>query len=264
MILAKASSYLLRAVVAAVLLLESSIASAQWVEKSSTVTGTAAPGLVHRHIEVENSSGETAQVDLAVINARRNLFRLRLVDNPERSMDLADALPKAGCLAGTNGAYFDPEFAPMGLRVADGKLVRPLRKARLLTGIIVANPGSIRIMRLGEYSPKTTAEVAVQCGPLLVDAGHPVKGLEATRMARRTVAVVAGDTFALGICSEASLAGAGEIMSVIHPAENAKVSRALNLDGGSSTGFWFKSADGSVFSESEIKTVRDFLGIAPR
>ncbi len=201
MIPGRTRSYLFGAAVWAALFLASPIARAQWVEKSSAVTGTAGPGFVHRHIEVESSSGETAQVDLAVINVRRNLFRLRLVDNPDRAMDLADAMPRAGCLAGTNGGYFDPEFAPMGLRIENGQLVRPLRKARLLTGIILANPGSIRIIRLGEYSVKTKADVALQCGPLLVDGGHPVKGLERTRTARRTIALVAGDTFALGICS---------------------------------------------------------------
>ena len=249
---------------AALFLFTNTIAYAEWTEKSSTFAAAAAPGLVHRIITAESRSGEMAEVDLAEFNFRRGGFRLRLVDNADRSMDPSEAMAGSNCLAGTNGGYFDPDFAPMGLRIANGELVRPLRKARLLTGIIVANPGSIRILRFGEYSPKTKADVALQCGPLLVDSGQPVKGLDRTRLARRTVAVVAGDLFALGICSEASLADTGEIMSVIHLAGHAKVSRALNLDGGSSTAFWFRSDDGRTFSESETKTVRDFLGIAPR
>lgn len=236
-------------------------ARAEWLEKSSTVTATAGPGLVQRHITAENSSGDVANLDLAVMNFRRDAFRLRLVDNPSGDLDLAAAMEKSGCLSGTNGGYFDPDFAPMGLRVANGTVVRSLRRARLLTGIIVSSPGSIRIIRLGEYSPRTRADTALQCGPLLVDGGHAVRGLDNTRLARRTVALVAGDTFALGLCSEASLADTGSILAAIHPAENAKVSRALNLDGGSSSAFWFKAADGKIFSRSEIKTVRDFLGI---
>ncbi len=240
------------------------VVRADWLEKSSTVTETAAPGLVHRHITVENSSGDTAELDLAVMNIHRSGFRLRLIDNPEGNLDLSEALPRSGCLTGTNGGYFDPDFAPMGLRVANGAVVRPLRRARLLTGIIVSSADSIRILRLSEYSPKMKTDTALQCGPLLVDGGHPVKGLEHTRLARRTVALVAGDTFALGLCSEASLADTGSILTAIHPAENAKVSRALNLDGGSSSAFWFKSDDGKIFARSELKTVRDFLGIAPK
>ena len=47
-------------------------------------------------------------------------------------------------------------------------------------------------------------------------------------------------------------------------APNFKIHRALNLDGGSSSAFWFKRADGSVFSIPEQKTVRDFVAIVPK
>ncbi len=39
--------------------------------------------------------------------------------------------------------------------------------------------------------------------------------------------------------------------------------RALNLDGGSSTAFWF-AGKGDVFSIREAKSVRDFVAIVPR
>src|SRR5947209_423870 len=91
-------------------------AKGDWVEKSARVSGTATPGLVHRIITVESSSGETAEVDLAVFNFRRSALRLRLIDNPDRALDLSEAMAGSNCLAGTNGGYFDPEFEPMGLR----------------------------------------------------------------------------------------------------------------------------------------------------
>jgi hypothetical protein len=43
-------------------------------------------------------------------------------------------------------------------------------------------------------------------------------------------------------------------------ARDLKVQRALNLDGGSSSGFWFAGADG-VFTIREQKRVRDYLGV---
>jgi hypothetical protein len=43
-----------------------------------------------------------------------------------------------------------------------------------------------------------------------------------------------------------------------------KIQRALNLDGGSSSAFWFKRANGSAFSISEQKSVRDFVTIVPK
>src|ERR1700757_122192 len=101
----------------------SSIARAQWVEKSSTFAAAAAPGLIHRVLTAQNSSGEVAEIDLAEFNLRRSPFRLRLIDNGDRSMDLAEAMQRSGCLAGTNGGYFDPDFLPIGLRIANGLVV---------------------------------------------------------------------------------------------------------------------------------------------
>jgi hypothetical protein len=150
------------------------------------------------------------------------------------------------------------------LRIIDGKVVRPALRARLMTGVLLSAPGVIQILRLGEYSVHRKATAAVQCGPLLVEGGMPVKGLDRTRAARRTFALMAGDRAALGLCSETSLAGAAQILSALRLENGVKVSRALNLDGGSSSAFWFKRADGSIFSISEMKNVRDFIGVVPR
>jgi hypothetical protein len=43
-----------------------------------------------------------------------------------------------------------------------------------------------------------------------------------------------------------------------------RIERVLNLDGGSSSGFWFARENGSAFSIPEHKPVRDFVGIVPR
>ena len=48
------------------------------------------------------------------------------------------------------------------------------------------------------------------------------------------------------------------------PLGDFKIQRALNLDGGSSSAFWFRKNDGSAFSIAEEKTVRDFVGIVAR
>jgi hypothetical protein len=236
----------------------------QWIEKSSSAENSISPSLVHRHVELENASGDTAQLDLALAGAGKPGLSLRLIDNPGGSLDLAEAMTRSDCIAGVNGGYFDTDFLPMGLRVVNGKSVRPMRRARLLTGVLASGPGYVKIFRLNEYSPRAKANVAVQCGPLLVDAGHPVKGLEPTRLARRSFAFVGNRVFGVGVSSDLTLADAAAILSTIHLGENGKIARALNLDGGSSTAFWFKRENGSVISQSELKTVRDFVGIAPK
>jgi hypothetical protein len=47
-------------------------------------------------------------------------------------------------------------------------------------------------------------------------------------------------------------------------AADLKIQRAINLDGGSSSAFWFAQKNGSVFSIPEQKSVRDFVGVIPK
>jgi len=75
--------------------------------------------------------------------------------------------------------------------------------------------------------------------------------------------VGSGDKAALGFCSDVTLADLSSILAIVAIPE-FKIQRALNLDGGSSSAFWFKRGNGSVFSISEQKTVRDFVAIVPR
>jgi uncharacterized protein YigE (DUF2233 family) len=239
-------------------------ARGEWAITSTQAEASIVPGIEHRHVVLQESeSGEGATVDLAIFPAKSSA--LRVVDNADGEANLADAMPQNKCVAGVNGGYFDPNFAPIGLRVIDGKTVKPLVRARLLTGVLMSTSQGIRIARLSEYSKSAKPDAALECGPFLVDLGVAVRGLNDTRAARRTFAAVdRRDHAAFGICSSASLAGAGKILSSVALAPDFKIWRALNLDGGSSSAFWFKRKDGSAFAISEQKSVRDFVGVVPR
>jgi exopolysaccharide biosynthesis protein len=88
--------------------------------------------------------------------------------------------------------------------------------------------------------------------------------LNDTRRARRTFAAVDGNgRAALGVSSTVSLAQLGKILSLPDLGGKMKIVRALNLDGGSSTAFWFGGKD-EAYSIREAKSVRDFVAILPR
>jgi Phosphodiester glycosidase len=234
-------------------------ARAAWVEKENQSEPSLVPGVVHHHIVLEDTaSAEVAVLDLALFSP--NASRLRLIGNPDGEQRLAGVLSQGDYLAGSNGGYFDTGFAPLGLRIENSKIISPLVRGKLMTGVLAAWPGRVKIFRVSEFSTKLKPTVAIQCGPFLVDHGRPVKGLEANRAARRTfVATGAGDRAALGSCSEISLAGLGEILA--GSPGHFRIDRALNLDGGSSTAFWFRPREGNTFSIREQKPVRDFLAI---
>jgi hypothetical protein len=222
------------------------------------------PGVVHRHLVLEDSeTNQSVTIDLALFSTKS--CTLRVIDQPEAPRtDLAHAMQRERCLAGVNGGYFDPEYAPIGLLVSNGKIITPLQRARLLTGVLTASSRGVQILRVREFSRKQKSDAAIQCGPCLVDQSQRVRGLEAMRTARRTFAAAARvDRAALGFCSDVSLSELAEILATTRLADDFRIERALNLDGGSSSAFWV-ARDSSAFSVPEQKTVRDFVAIVPR
>jgi hypothetical protein len=219
-------------------------------------------GILHRHVLLENASaGERAVIDLAIFSTKS--CTLCVIQNEDDASNLAEAMTRGKCLAGVNGGYFDSNYAPIGLLIVDGKVFSPLQRARLLGGVLMASSRGVQIVRAGEYSRPPNPHAAIQCGPFLVDLGQRVRGLEATREARRTFAAIDRDGRAgLGFCSEISLAQLSAILA--GGVSDFKIDRALNLDGGSSSAFWFAGKDGSAFSIPEQKTVRDFVAVVAR
>ena len=238
-------------------------AGADWkVDSSQSERGTAS-GIEHRRIVFsETGTNEEATLDLALFSTKS--AAMRVIDNPTGENDLAAAMQETHGLAGVNGGYFDPQNAPVGLLIADGKLIAPFRKARLLSGVMIASKGRVELLRSSEYSSRKSATVALQCGPFLVDGGQTVAGLNDSRSARRTFVLTASsDRTALGFCSSVTLAELGHILATPRIAPDLKVQRALNFDGGSSSAFWFAGERGP-FSISEQKTVRDFVIVVPK
>jgi hypothetical protein len=236
------------------------IAQAQWIEKNSRDENSFDGRVVHRHIDLaESETDKRAMVDLALFSAKSS--KLRVIDNTDGAT-LSDAMRRTNCIAGINGGYFDPNFAPLGLRVIDGKVTSRLTRGRLMSGVL-ASDNAIHIFRVAEFSLRRKPNAAIECGPFLVDLAKSVRGLEAMRAARRTFAATgSGDRAALGFCSDATLADLASILAM--PLGDFKIQRALNLDGGSSSAFWFRRKNGSAFSIPEEKSVRDFVGIVAR
>ncbi len=245
-------------------LLVLSTAKAQWTQISSQAEASSGKGIEHRYLVVEDAaSGDRASVELAIFSMKS--CRLTVVDRAtEPRADLEDVMADGNFLAGVNGGYFDPEYRPIGLLVVDGKVVTPLQKARLLTGVLSSVAKKVQISRVAEFSMTQKPDAAVECGPMIVDTGKSVHGLESTRTARRTFAAVAiGDKAAIGFCSDVTLADLSNVLAAV-AIPGFKIQRAINLDGGSSSAFWFKRANGGAFSIGEQKPVRDFVAIVPR
>jgi Phosphodiester glycosidase len=220
-------------------------------------------GFEHRHVLVEEAAaGQRVAVDVAVFSAKSTA--LRVIDNPD-GQSLGAVMKREKCVCGVNGGYFDTEFKPLGLRVADGTTFSPLRRARLITGILLQSDRGIDVVRVAEFSRTKKIIAAVQSGPFLVEGNKRIRGLNDSQLARRTFAGIAtNDRAFLGVCSDVSLAQLANILGTAPIAADSKIRRAMNLDGGSSSAFWFAREDGSAFSISGRKPVRDFVAVMPK
>jgi exopolysaccharide biosynthesis protein len=220
-------------------------------------------GIEHRHVVLEEATaGRRADVDIAIFPAKS--CALRVIDNPEGE-SLSAMMKREKCLCGVNGGYFDTEFKPIGLRISDGRSFSPLRRARLITGVLVQSQRGIDVIRVSEFSHTKKTVAAVQSGPFLVEGSKSIRGLNDTQLARRTFAAIASnDRALLGLCSDVSLAELADILATVPLAADCKIRRAMNLDGGSSSAFWFARENGGAFSIPGQKPVRDFVGVVSK
>lgn len=237
-------------------------ARAEW-KIVSTESEPGLAGIEHRHVDVEDSAaGQRGVLDVAVFQAKSTA--LRVIDNPD-GQSLAAVMKREKFACGVNGGYFDTEFKPIGLRVADGTTLSPLRRARLITGILLQSDGGVDVVRVGEFSRTKKTVAGVQSGPFLVEGNKRIRGLNDSQLARRTFAAIAtNDRALLGFSSDVSLAELANILATAPILADSKIRRAMNLDGGSSSAFWFAREDGSAFSIAGRKPVRDFVAITPK
>ena len=237
-------------------------AHAEWtIASAQSEAGSA--GVVHRHVVLENAAdGGHVTFEFAIFSAKS--CALRIIDNPEGER-LASIMKREKYVCGVNGGYFDEDFKPIGLRIVNSQMLMPLKSARLITGVLFASPHGVQIVRAREFSQRQKIETAIQCGPFLVDRSQRVGGLNNSQQARRTfAATVMNERVLLGVCSEVSLADLAAILATTQIAADLKIQRALNLDGGSSSAFWFARENGSAFSIPEQKSVRDFVAVVPK
>lgn len=234
---------------------------ADWKIDSTKTLGSPAPGV--EVIETECSSGDkTARLTAILFSDRKHT--LRVIDSPAPgNATLENTLRRENAIAGVNGSYFQPDFRPVGLAIADGKTLGRFKQAKLLSGIIGVTPkGAIAIIRSTAYTSQNPAFTqALQCGPMLVQNGTPVPGLEPTRLARRTaIATGPNHRCALIRLTSTTLADTAKILSLPGILGDWTTQTALNLDGGSSTGLWAAE----TASLPEINRVRNFLAVFPR
>lgn len=238
--------------------------TSQWHVTKEKTLGTFPASASFRSVTLEKpdkqDSYNQATVDAVVFPAAS--FHLQLLDSPARNQKLSQVMESTGCLAGVNASYFHPNGTPLGLVMSHEKIIHPQERANLLSGLVLETRDNLFLLRPGEKFPNNIEE-AIQAGPVLIDHGSAVRGLETTRTARRTfIATDDHGNWLMGTISPVTLAEAAQVLLAATPSffKTTKIKRALNLDGGSSTALWVDLKP-TPFSQEERGYVRNFLGL---
>jgi len=243
------------------LLLPGPRAFGAWVAKPPRVAIDGSGGLVIFERDFK-SGGVSVTVRVAAFDDRRHT--LRVVDNPASArVTLADAMRRAGCDAGVNGGFFHADWTPLGLLVSAGRLIHPMERAKLLSGVLAVTRERPLLLRYAEYRLGPQTRDGLQAGPFLVDRGTAVFGLKNRRRERRTAVATDGHhRWAIIATGPVGLSDLAAILAGDESAAGFKVARALNLDGGSSTAFWAVGAEG--IGCAEVGFVRNFVAVVKR
>ena len=212
-----------------------------------------------------HTRGGSAEVQLILFDGRHH--RVRVVDQPDSWAGggaLDDTLRAAGAVAGVNGGFFSPEFAPLGLMIADGRKTGDWQTNRLLSGALAVRDGTPQLVWNAEGRRDATASDFLQAGPRLVDGGRAMATLDRVKSAARTfVATDGGHWWAIGVVRSTSLFELGRLLAAPELIPGLRIRRALNLDGGRSSALYARLSDGTEISEPGWSTVRNYVAIVP-
>jgi hypothetical protein len=215
------------------------------------------------------SDGKEVSAHLAFFTSRA--FRLQVVDlgaDPERSnVPIDEVLRAERSPAGVNGGFFHPDRRPSGLVISHGRRLNRFETAKLLSGVIYSDDKGIHLVRRARFQDHPGITALLQTGPYLVEAGRAVRGLSNTDSRRRTfIATDWRGHWVLGATSSRlTLAELAECLASPKALTAWRIDRAINLDGGSSTGFFFdRGSDAAPVVLRPGKPVRNLLGIIAR
>ncbi|MCS7063015.1 MAG: phosphodiester glycosidase family protein [Methylacidiphilales bacterium] len=233
-----------------------------WEIRQVRSIDTGVIGLEHVFVLCVNQDAEV-QLRAAVFDERR--FTIKVVDNPPgRGMNLVSAAMQVEAVAGVNGGFFSKENEPLGWYVVDGRVIQRGRANRLLTGMVGLRGQSLFIERFHRFRYGRDVRALIQTGPFLVENGQSVIGLNTEHRARRTAVASDGNgLWALISVDNVTLYEAAELLTQKIFGDDFRVDVAINLDGGSSAGFWIRGAN-QPFYWPEWARVRNFLVVISR
>ncbi len=190
--------------------------------------------------------------------------RLLVIDG---GADIKKAFEQHNCVAGINGGYFGADKArtPLGMIRHQGRTLhgRVLSGTFTVSGILYDTGKGVMLQRSKKLStPIAQMREAIQAGPFLLEKGKVVAGLNNKGHSPRSFIATDGKgLWCIGQSSPMTLEALAQWLQSEDFQKHFPARLALNLDGGSSSGFYSAKAKKFI---SPLRPIRYCIGIAPR
>ncbi|HEU4327657.1 MAG TPA: phosphodiester glycosidase family protein [Roseiflexaceae bacterium] len=189
--------------------------------------------------------------ELIIARLDPGLVRLRVAYDPDAPQLLSAWTRREEPMLAVNAGFFDERYHSTALLVSDG--VPQGQSYQGFGGMLAVAPDGrveLRPLRDQPYDPAEPLIQAVQSFPMLVFPGGQVAPIEedGARARRSAVALDRSGRLLVIVCASSSftLRGLAEWLA----ASDLAIDRALNLDGGASTGLFFDAGETSVAIDS--------------
>jgi uncharacterized protein YigE (DUF2233 family) len=199
------------------------------------------PGIALRHVHVPAADGQ-AQVPLTIVRLDPNSVAVQVLYDPERPRPLRTWAEAEQPSLAVNAGYFTDTYESTAL-VISGGVVSGVSYDGFGGMLAVRDDGSVdlRALRDTPYDPAEPLTYATQSAPMLVFPGAvPAEINDNGERARRSVVAIDRDGHLLVIVGPTSGLTLRELASWLATSDLG-IDRALNLDGGSSTGLFLQS-----------------------
>ncbi len=245
-----------------------SVQAQTWRLESSSKLAPLGSGAVY--VVKQIAGPAKAEVRLVIFDEKQ--CQLRVVANADRKT--AGPLDKLGlaeqALAACNGGYFNAggDFGPSGLEIAKGIRTGQFKGDGGLVGALMVRQGKASLIWENEFRDAPDITEFVQCSPWIISDGRVVpvpSPKEPEQRNHRTFIMTDGSgRWAIGVCKRTGWLELAHILVTPGIVTEMKVQRALNLDGGPSTGLWCRSEDGREHFEKPGWAVRNAIVVVPR
>jgi hypothetical protein len=206
------------------------------------------------------SDGALFTSSITLVRSNLEKYKLRTIRADEfgwKRTDIRTLCRASGASVCINANFFDEQGKALGLVISRGLINQKIHKGGdTLTAILYATPNTTKIVHRDAFSGGGAIE-AVQAGPRLVYAGHPIQGLRDSALASNLSGACIDTQGRFVVFRVTTGVFGGSITKLqdilLHPSIGC--SEAINFDGGGSSQLYI----GSSLAGNPDRTKEDFL-----